>query len=238
MGADVADAAGRPAALGIGAPLRLLLPGLLQRGREPVLDVLRLHQADRPQRALGDHLPGLSDQGIAGVVVGQAEDQAARVHQRLQGLGVLQGAGQRLVADDVDAGLQEGLGGGMVQVVRRDDGDGVYAVVARRLRGRHLGEAAVGALRRQAQVRRRGPGLVGIGGERAGHQLVAVVDPGGDAVHGADEGVAPAADHAEPQAAAQSGAVGHARRPDRCRACGGWRPRRCRPRRSRRRPAR
>jgi hypothetical protein len=37
--------------------------------------------------------------------------------------------------------------------------------------------------------------------ERARHQLIAVVEPGGDAVRLADEGATPAADHAEPQAA-------------------------------------
>ena len=42
-----------------------------------------------------------------------------------------------------------------------------------------------------------------IGREGAGHELPAVVEAGGDAVHRADEGAAPAADHAEAQAAVQ-----------------------------------
>ena len=45
-----------------------------------------------------------------------------------------------------------------------------------------------------------GLGAIRIGGERAGNQRIVVVEPCGDAMHGADEGALAAAHHAEPDA--------------------------------------
>ena len=69
-------------------------------------------------------------------------------------------------------------------------------------RRRHLLEAAVGAVGGDA-YRSAAPALaaVRIGRQRAGDQFVAVVQPRGDAVHGADEGAGAAAHHAEAQPA-------------------------------------
>ena len=49
------------------------------------------------------------------------------------------------------------------------------------------------------EVGRRGGGVLRIGRQRAGDQRDPVVEPHREAVHRADEGVAPAADHADPQ---------------------------------------
>jgi hypothetical protein len=54
VGADVAHAARRPAALRIGAPLRLLLAGALDGVGKPALGVLDDDLADRAERPVAD----------------------------------------------------------------------------------------------------------------------------------------------------------------------------------------
>ena len=248
VGADVADAARRPGLLGVGAPGRLLVTRILDFLAQPVLGVLDLDHPDGAELARQHHLARLPDHGIAGVVVGQAEHQAGPPHRLGQVHGIVERGGQRLVADDVDSGLQERRGGPVVEVVRRHDGDDVDTVAARRLRRRHLGVATVGPFARHAEFGGRSPAAVGVTGESAGDQLVAVVEARRDPVHPADEGALAAADHAEPQAPAQRLAVGgrvgrhdpvspfsgFGADPERAQDC---RPRRCH-RRSRRRPSR
>ena len=76
----------------------------------------------------------------------------------------------------------------------------------------------------------------GSDGQRAGDEFPLVVQARGDAVDGADEGALSAADHAQAHAAGAAAAV-HRADPHRpAQASGGWPPRRCRRRRSRRRP--
>ena len=82
----------------------------------------------------------------------------------------------------------------------RDDRDRVDAVLQAALPPGHLGEVAIDPVRLQEQILAREPRPLGIGGERAGDELPAVVEPRRDAVHRADERAAPAADHAEPKA--------------------------------------
>ena len=205
MGADVAGRAGGTGAGRIGAPAGLLLAGVLELGREPVLDVLGLHEPNGPELALGHHLPRLPDHGVAGIVVRQHEDAARLLDQFGELARILEGRGHRLVADDVDAAIEERLGRREVDVVGRDDRHRVDPVLAPRLALGHLGEVAVAARRIEAQLLARGLRLLGRGGERAGHQLVAPVQTGGDPVHPTDERPLPAADHAQPQPAARPG---------------------------------
>ncbi len=156
-----ADVAQRPAGAGlrrIDAPSRLLLTRRLQIGAEPVLRVFGLHHADLAQFTGGDHLARLAHHRVAAVVVRQCEQLAAAPDHFGQRQRVGQVAGQRLVADDVDAGLQEGRGDARVQMVRRDDRDHVDAVLALRLGLGHRGEVGVGALRRDVQLGRAGRG--------------------------------------------------------------------------------
>ena len=61
----------------------------------------------RPPRPFRAHA---ADQRIAGVVVGQREDAPRRPRPRLQRLGLGERSRQRLVADDVDARLEKGVG--------------------------------------------------------------------------------------------------------------------------------
>ena len=130
----------------------------------------------------------------------QRENAAGFLRQLGELLRLLQRRRERLVADDVDAALQECLRDLEVHVVRRDDGDRLYAVLQPRLAPRHLLVAAVGAILAQADLESGGLGARRVGGERAGDQLVLVVDTRGDAVHRADEGALAAAHHAEADA--------------------------------------
>ncbi len=124
-------------------------------------------------------------------------------HQLGELLGVAQVGGERLVADDVDAALQEGACHGEMHVVGRDDGDRLDAVLQPALAPRHLLERAVAAVFAQPELQAGGLGALRLGGERAGNQLVLVVEPRGDAVHAADEGALSAAHHAEADASGE-----------------------------------
>ena len=107
--------------------------------------------------ALLHHLARLPHHRIAGVVVREREDLAGFFDELGELLRLPQRRGQRLVADDVDAALQEGLRDGEVHVVRRDDGDRLDAVLQPRLALRHLLERAVGSGPRAGRARGRRP---------------------------------------------------------------------------------
>ncbi len=156
-------AAAGAGALGVGPPRRLLLSVALDRVGQPVLRILGLHHADVAEDAGLHHLARLPDHRVAGVVVGQHEDLAALLDQRGELLGVGQRRGQRLVADDVDAGLEEGLRRRIMHVVRRDDRHRLDAVGPRRLGPRHLRVVDVGAVGLEAELRARGAGALGVG---------------------------------------------------------------------------
>ena len=89
-----------------------------------------------------------ADHRVAGVVVRQHEHAARLPRPAAPAPAHRRGRGQRLVADHVDAGVEEGRGGGQVQVVGRDDGDHVDAVGAARARARAIScEVAIGRAR-------------------------------------------------------------------------------------------
>jgi hypothetical protein len=132
--------------------------------------------------------------------VGQDEDLAGPLHQGLERDRIRKGGGHRLVADDVDAGLEEGGGGVEMDMVGGDDRNDVDGVLALGLGLGHLGEAAIGAGGIDAEFEARRLRFLGRAGEAAGDQLVAIVQPGGDPVHTANERALPAADHAEAKA--------------------------------------
>ena len=67
MRTDVAERA-RAGLLGIRAPARLLLPALLERGRQPALRIFDLHHAQLADQPVGDQLLGVPDHRVAGVV--------------------------------------------------------------------------------------------------------------------------------------------------------------------------
>ena len=207
VGADVAQRTTRSGLRRVHAPRGLLLARGFQRGAQPVLHVLGVHQADFAQIARRHHGPGLARHGVAAVVVGQRKQAVAGAHAGHQRLRVSQCRGQRLVANHVDAGLQKSLRHGRVQVVGRDDGDRVDAIGSIRFRLRHGAVVAVSAVRRDVQLGGAGAGALGVGRQGAGHQFVAVVHARGDAVHRADERALPATHHAQADAPGHAGAA-------------------------------
>ncbi len=98
----------------------------------------------------------------------------------------------------MDTALQEFLGGGIVHMVGGDDRHRLDAVLQLGLADRHLLEVGIDPRRIKPELAAGAFGLVRRRRQGAGHQFVVIVEPGGDAVHRADEGARTAADHAEP----------------------------------------
>jgi hypothetical protein len=76
-------------------------------------------------------------------------------------------------------------------MVGGDNGHSVDAVGAGGLSPRHLAEVGVAAVRGNAEVLRRGLSPRGVRGQGTRHQLPAVVDAAGNAVHRANEAPRP-----------------------------------------------
>ena len=196
MRADVAGGAAGARLLRVGAPRRLLLAGAARSFGQPVLRIFGLHDADVAELALRDHLARLPHHRIGGVVVGQHEHLAGLLDQRRELLGIGEVGGQRLVADDVDAGFEKRLGRRIVHVVRRHDRHRLDAVGALRLGLGHFGEGAVAARRIEPELGGRRLGALRVGRQRAGDELELAVHARRQPVHRADEGALAAADHA------------------------------------------
>ena len=196
VGADVADGTAGAGALGVGAPGGLLV-ARVGGERQPVLRVLGLDDADLAERAGLHEVAGLPDQRVAGVVVGEEEPCAVLGLHRSELAGSRKRVGQRLVADDVDAGLEEGLRRTGVHVVGGDDRDGLDAVGPGGLLRRHLLVARVDAVGSEPEVLARLLRRGGVRAQRAGDEVVVAIEARGDAVDVADEGARAAADHAQ-----------------------------------------
>ena len=152
MGADIAEAAAGARPLRIDPPAGLLVPRVFQLGRQPVLDVLYLDNADRPQLADRNHLARLPHQRVTRVVVREAEHETAAPHGLHEVERVPHGRGHRLVTDHVYAPVEKGAGDGVMTVVRRDDADDLDAVGPLRFGRRHLGEGRVHSVRRETEI--------------------------------------------------------------------------------------
>ena len=124
MRADVADRAERPAALGLEPPVPVALE------EQPVLEVATGHEPDVAELAGGDDLVGvLVERVVADVEVGGV-DEAGRGGQLDQLARLGRGHRQRLLADDVPAGREDGLRLGEVEIVGGGDVDDVDRLVA------------------------------------------------------------------------------------------------------------
>ena len=197
--ADVAHAVRDAGAVRIHAPVGDLLDLAGLQGADGVtLRVFDEDLVDLAELAGGHEVTGFLDHRVAGVVMQQREDQAALLHDGAELLAFGQGEREGLLADHVDAGFEEGLGHGVVQVVARDDRHEVDAVAERALGFGlgHLGVRSVHAGGVEAEVLAGEAGLLGIRGERAGDEVDLAVEGRGHAVDAADEGAATAADHA------------------------------------------
>ena len=219
MRADVAERAARARALRIDAPFGLLVAGRLGRPGQPVLRILGLNETDLAEFARPNHLAHAAHQGIAGVIMGQREDEARLLDRGLHLLRLGQAHRQRLVADDVDPGLEERVGRPGVDVVRRHDRDRLDPVGPLGLRLRHALVVVVDAIAGEAEALARAARLLGRRRQGAGDQFIMVVDARGDAMHGADERPLAAPHHPEPDPAALASVAasldGHALLPQR-----------------------
>ena len=117
-----------------------------------------------------DHFARLAHHRVAGVVQGHGEDELLRPRQGDELLGFRHRHRQGLVANDVDPGLEEGLGDRVVEVVRRDDDDGFDAVRPCRLASRHLAIIGEDAVRREPEIGAREAGILRVGRKRAGRK--------------------------------------------------------------------
>ena len=204
---DVAHRRRWPRLRRILAPRRLLVAALLEAGREPALRILGHDLAQLAQRARPHQVARLLDHGVAGIVMREREYEAGALHRAAEILGIGHRGRHGLVADDVDAGVQEGRRDRVVQVVGGDDRHRVDAAVRvqRGLRGGHLAEGTVDAPRVQAQFAPLRPGTVRVRCEGARDKLPLAVQRRGHPMHRPDEGTGPAADHAVPELPAQVG---------------------------------
>lgn len=119
MRAEVAQAVDAAGLLRVAAPFALLAAPLALIG-EPALRILRHDRADLAELALGDIAADMLGRHMAHIGVGHEEEQALLLGQCLELLRLLRRQAQRLVARDMDPGLQEGLAGGIMRHVRRD----------------------------------------------------------------------------------------------------------------------
>ena len=210
MGGDVPERPGRAALGRVGPPAGLLLVGLLQRVPQPALDVVAADRLDLAQLPAQAHLPGLPDQRVAGVVVHQGEHAGGVLDDLHQPFGLVVVERHRLVADDVEPGLEHRPGDLEVRVVRRGDGDEVDPLRLRQ-RGFLLHQFVNAGVRAVVRDRVAGGGLLRplrVRGEGPGDDLRPVVQHRGGGVDPADERPGPAAHQGHPQLAVQGAVCG------------------------------
>jgi hypothetical protein len=152
----------------------------LDGGRERALPIARLDQMHRADAAGLDHRAHLADHRIAAVVVGQAEDPAGGFDLGGDRPPVGHRVGQRLVADDVQPGLERLEAEGAVRIVGGGDGDGIEPAF-----GDHFGQRREA---RQPQRCRIGERLRRVGRQHGTRHLEPVVEPGRRAMHRPDQG--------------------------------------------------
>ena len=205
VGGDVAEAASTSRLGRIGPPGGLLLPLRLQPASEPALNIERPHRLNLAQLSRLDHLPGLADQRVAGVVVRHGEDRAALLDQFVKLFGLGQVEGEWLVADDIKPGFQCRLGNGEVSVVRGRDGHEVDPLVGGEgpLLRQQLINRPVGPGERDVVVGSRRLGLFGARRERPGDQAGPIVEDRRGDVDPPDERSEASADQSHPQLAIQ-----------------------------------
>ena len=167
----------------------------------------------RPDPACEDHVPRLPYHGVKREGIGHAEDQSRIPLEGHQGLGLVQARRQGLVADDVDARLEEGTGDVVVGVVGRTDGNCIDAVRAGCFMPRHGAIVVVDAVVGQEPVPARCPGCGRIGRERSCDDVPPVGETSAGGVPSADLATAPAADEAKPQSTIGPGIGLHPRLP-------------------------
>ncbi len=155
---------------------------------------------DQPsERTVRHHFARLADHRITGVVERHQEFAPPRGGERDQRFRVGQRGRQRLVADHIDPRLQEGRCDRCVQMVGGNDDDRLDAVRPACLAFGHDPVVGIAAVGPEADLGSRGRGVGRVCRQGAGDQLDLIVETHRQAMDGADEGVAAAADHADPE---------------------------------------
>ena len=155
--------------------------------------------SDLAEGARPDQVPGFFHHRVAGVVVGESEQQAGLGDLRRKRAGFGEVKRGRLVRHDMKTGRQRGPRDREVQMVRHRDGDEVHALVLaeRGFGAEHLVETAVAARRGEpVQVGAGALRPIGVARERTADQFDRPVEFRRHAVDGADEGPVAAADEA------------------------------------------
>jgi hypothetical protein len=206
MATDGAHDQGQAAAPRIEQPIEA--PGtfaVLDPGCHAALQVFDLHQPDIAEHALTHQETRVSRHRIGRVAMRDREQPATRVHlaQQVAGLGEI--VRHRLVADDVQAGIERRRGIRVMGVVGRHDGQRIGTVVAGAFARQQLGDVAVTAHRVQPECSTGIARTLRVTGEHAGHDLPVAVEFGRAAVHFTDPGAGPATDDSQPQRAAETG---------------------------------
>ncbi len=110
MTSDIPNTVGYSCLLRVGSPGRLFLPGFFEESGQPVLRVLCVDKTDLSQVSFRNHFPQVFDDGIAGVGVGDAEEQIFFSGETFEFFRILAVCGQGFVTDDVDPVLERQLG--------------------------------------------------------------------------------------------------------------------------------
>jgi hypothetical protein len=101
------------------------------------LNVLDLYKAYVADFTGFHHGPGLANQRIARVIVGQTEDLAGFFRRFDDILSVGDGVRDGFIADDMKAGVHGGYGIGMMGIIRRHDGHRIDSVLTGAFGGEH-----------------------------------------------------------------------------------------------------
>ena len=149
------------------------------------------------------HLARLAYHRVGGKSVGDAEDEAARPCPFGEVERISERRGQRLVADHVDALVEERAGDRVMKVVGRGDGNRLDPVRAAGLAFSHLVEVRIRALGRYPPLPSRRLGTFRIRRQCAGHHLPAITKAGSHGVDLAYESALAATDHPETQSPAR-----------------------------------
>ena len=199
MGSDVAHAVGGPGHAGIHPPVGDLSVALVAQCRDGVtLRVFDDHLQDLAEFIGPNHFTGLLDHGVARVVVGQGKDLAGLFNHFSKRLRLRHIVGERLVADHVDPGFEEGLRDREMRVVAGDDRDKIDTLIGGQCRfgRRHHFVAVIDPGRVQVEVGAGIPGDFRLRREATGHQFNPAVEVGRHPVNTANERATAAADHA------------------------------------------
>ena len=203
MDPGFAESSGNPNLRRIDPPGRLLLAVLLVGEHQELLQVLDDHLADRSNLTCLAELTRMANERMACVVVGECQDQPGSLHNPHERPGLVQRVGERLVADNVAAGLQKGTGNREVRDRRGDDGNEIDAATRWQpgLCGGHLVEAIIASGRIEIELAAGLSRVVRVPRKAACNQLDLLVERGRHAMDSSDEGPLSPADHAHPELA-------------------------------------